>query len=313
MDKTTMTDFIVETVQLDREFGTTAALKNVDLQINAGTIVGIVGPNGAGKTTLLHLLAGLLEPTHGSCSVLGHIARQLPGSLAPEVVCVGDRNEPPGWYSIGDLLVLQADTSERFDLLFARQLLAERNLAEKARWSGLSKGLRRWVLATLAIAARPRLLLMDEPADGLDPHARLSLYDHLRELVNDHDSTVLVSSHVLGDLQRVVDDLVVMKNGRVLISESLDTLRDQIREVELPARLDAVPQDEDITVLARSNRDDVEHLWLRSANRQMIEQLETRVDIRCRTVNLESLYLAITDRESGIGQQDPSHTEVASC
>jgi ABC-2 type transport system ATP-binding protein len=82
---------------------------------------------------------------------------------------------------------------------------------------------------------------MDEPADGLDPHARRSLYNHLRDFVNDHGSTVLVSSHVPGDLQRVVDDLIVMKNGCLLLNESLDALRVQVREIEASARLDAVP------------------------------------------------------------------------
>jgi ABC-2 type transport system ATP-binding protein len=308
-----MSDSIVETIRLGRDFGTATAVHSVDLQIHAGTIVGLVGPNGAGKTTLLHLLAGLLEPTQGSCTVLGHPARQLPDSLASQVVCVGDRTEPPGWYSVGDLLSLQGDTSDRFDLLFVRQLLAERELSENTRWSGLSKGQRRWILATLAIAARPRLLLMDEPADGLDPHARRSLYDHLRDLVNNHGSTVLVSSHVLGDLQRVTDDLIVMKSGSVLISESLDILREQVREVEAPARLDAVPQDEDITVLARSERADIEHFWIRSASSQAIEQLEQRTDIRVQTVNLETLYLALTGVKSVSGAQNSSPTEVASC
>jgi ABC-2 type transport system ATP-binding protein len=99
----------------------------------------MVGPNGAGKTTLLHLLAGLLDPTRGSYSVLEHPARRLPGSLASQVVCVGDRNEPLGGYSIGDLMLLQKDVSDRFDLLFARQLLAERELSENARWATLSQ------------------------------------------------------------------------------------------------------------------------------------------------------------------------------
>jgi ABC-2 type transport system ATP-binding protein len=187
-----MSRFVIETHQLGRDFRHTTAVNKVQLQVESGVIAGIIGPNGAGKTTLLHLVAGLLEPTRGRCSVLGHPARRLPGALASQIICVGDRNEPPGWYSIGELMLLQNDASDRFDMLFARQLLAEREFSETSRWSALSKGHRRWVLATLAIAARPQVLLMDEPADGLDPHARRSLYNHLRDFVNDYNSTVLV-------------------------------------------------------------------------------------------------------------------------
>lgn len=308
-----MSDFVLQARGLGRDFGATAALNDVDLEIGPGLLVGLAGPNGAGKTTLLHLLAGLLEPTRGTCSVLGEPARRLSTVTAAKVVCVGDRNEPPRWYPVGDLLHLQNSASDHFDWQFARSLLAERELSESARWGSLSKGQRRWILATLALAARPRLLLMDEPADGLDPHARLSLYNHLRQFVNDHEATVVVSSHVLGDLQRVIDDLIMIQHGEVMIAESLDVLRDEVREVQSPATLDAIPNLDQFTILARHSDQQTDRLWLRSPESAALEELERHPELNCQTANLESLYLALTDPGEVQVKQQPIETEVATC
>lgn len=286
--------------ELTRWFGSKRALNNVSLQFEPGAVVGLVGPNGAGKTTLLNLLAGLIEPSHGTALLEGHSTRALPAELAAEVICVGDRSEPHKHCRLSDLIALQQDASPRFDLRLARQMFDEQNLSEKQYWTTLSKGQRRWSLAAVALASRPRLLLLDEPADGLDPKIRRLLYDHIRDFVGTGDSTALVSSHILADLQRTVDQLVVLENGQVVLNESLDILRDEVREVELPTVLDTRPLPEGLLVLARDSQPDFERSWVRFTNDDDREELELRADVKMKTVNLESLYLAIIDGEVSV-------------
>jgi len=301
-----MNKIVLQTDGLTRWFGSKRAVDDVCLQVEPGTVVGLVGPNGAGKTTFLHLVAGLLEPSAGTAEIDGHDARRLPGPIAAGVICVGDRNEPDSWCRLSDLIGLHRDASSQFDMRLARQLLEERELSERQRWKSLSKGQRRWALCALALASRPRLLLLDEPADGLDPLARRSLYDHIRDYVSTGESTAIVSSHILHDLQRAVDQLVVLKDGHVVLNETLDTLRDEVREIEVPATLDALPLDDDLHVLSRVSEGDFERLWVRATIETALQQLELRADIVIRTVNLESLYLAIAGQE---GREDSqTHT-----
>jgi len=225
----------VRTTNLGRDFGRVKALDGLDLAVSAGTVLTLLGPNGAGKTTLLRILMGLIEPTRGQATVLGEPSRSLSAGVAGRVAYVGDRCEPPGWVSAAVLEDLQAAASGAFDRALFRDFCVRRGLSLKQPYGAMSKGQRRWVLTSLALAARPAVILLDEPADGLDPAARKALYDAVRDHVNVHDATAIVTTHVIGDVERIADDVAIIDGGKLRLHAPLEDLRDNVRQVELPA------------------------------------------------------------------------------
>jgi ABC-2 type transport system ATP-binding protein len=305
-------DVLLEIRSLSRRFGTTRAVEGVTCAIPSGSVVGLIGPNGAGKTTLLSLVAGLIEPCAGEARFLGENVRALPDAAVFELVLVGDGSEPPASMTIGALLDLQADASPRFDRLLADGLLREMNLPLSKRFGTLSKGNRQWVLSVLGLAARPRLLLMDEPAAGLDVAARRRLYELVRSSVDDHGATVVISSHILTDLQRVCDEIVLLSGGRLVLYESLEVLRGEVREVELAGSIDTPLFPKEVAVLAREQRETGERLWVRAP--EIDERLRPLASFAAvHTVNLESLYLAMAGRQPSPESPAETSEELASC
>jgi ABC-2 type transport system ATP-binding protein len=309
-----MSDLAIQTRRLTRCFGRLAAIDSVDLAISPGGIVALVGPNGAGKSTLLNLLAGLLAPTDGDAQILGCPSRSMNALVAPLVQTVGDRHEPPPAARIDQLAALQVDATVRFDAQRFQSLLLDQGLPATARFGSLSKGQRRWVLAALALASRPQVLLMDEPADGLDPTARRRLYDLLREYVNDEAGTVLVSSHVLSDLERVADEVVVLRAGKVALHESLETLRDELREVTLSASEPVPAWVQAVQTIAERATVAFHQRWFRTAPDTPLAVLHD-VDMHpaVRRVNLESLYVALTQNNEPGDPLVTRSTEVQPC
>ncbi len=309
-----MSELAINTRGLIRRFGSRAAIDSVDLAIPAGGIVALVGPNGAGKSTLLNLLAGLLAPTAGVAEVLQCPSRSLTADIAPLVQTVGDRHEPPAAVRIDTLAALQAEAARRFDMRRFQAILFDHGLAAETRYGALSKGQRRWVLAALALASRPQLLLMDEPADGLDPSARRRLYDLLRQYVNDEAGTVLVSSHVLSDLERVADEVVVLRSGKVALHESLETLRDDLRELTLSAGEPVPAWIQQVHLIAERAEGQFRQRWFRPAPDAPLTVLHD-VDLHpaVRRVNLESLYLALTQSNVPGDPLVLRSTEVQTC
>ena len=288
----------IETDCLSRDYGRKRALDRVSIQIPAGRVVALLGPNGAGKTTLLSLLMGLREPTEGQAYLLGALSRAMPADTCRHIGCVGEGYEPPRSTKLKQMLQLQAAAAHTFDRKFAAALLAERQLSPGARYGTLSKGQKRWALATLAMASRPNVLIMDEPADGLDPAARRALYDHIRDHVNATDATALIATHIISDIERIADDVAILHEGKLLLYGPLEELREQVREIELPGGKELPTADPPLHILGRHDNESVQLLWIRSEadDQQLMDQLPANAVVR--PVNLDSLYLALTEHKS---------------
>ncbi|MEX0653829.1 MAG: ABC transporter ATP-binding protein [Phycisphaeraceae bacterium] len=286
---------VIETRGLCRDYGSRRALGPVDLAVPTGRVVALVGPNGAGKTTLLRLLMGLIEPTRGEARLLGHPARRLPAAASGLVAWLGDGHEPPRWAKLQTLMHLQREASSWFHPARATALLEQRGLHPSRRYGQLSKGQKRWALSALALASRPDVLIFDEPADGLDPAARRALYELVRDDVTDRGSTALIATHILTDIERVADMVIVMHHGLVRLHEDLETLREQVREVELPAEAPARDPGPGVELLARQRSAGSQILLVRSGN-GALHDLPRRLgeDAHVRPVSLETLCLALT-------------------
>lgn len=184
-----------------------------------------MGPNGAGKTTLLHLLIGLLRPTAGMVSVMGVDPRQSAASLLPDVAFVAQNHPLYSNYSVRDMLGLSQQLNKRWDMAYARTRVDEVGIALSRRVGELSGGEHAQLALTIALAKRPKLVLLDEPLASLDPLARLELVSALRTTRDSQAGlTVIVSSHIVTDLERFCDFLIVISASRVLASAPVEDL-----------------------------------------------------------------------------------------
>ncbi|MFC9249466.1 ABC transporter ATP-binding protein [Streptomyces sp. NPDC057136] len=213
----------LEAKGLGKRYGRHQALTDCTLSVPTGRVVGLVGPNGAGKSTLLQLACGLLTPTSGTIEVLGGRPASGPEQLAKVGFVAQDTPTYTG-LSIADHLRLGARLNPGWDAQLAESRIAKLGLDPAQRAGKLSGGQRAQVALTLAVAKRPDLLILDEPVAALDPLARREFLQSLMEFVADHGATVILSSHLVSDLERVCDYLISLVASRVQVSGEVDDL-----------------------------------------------------------------------------------------
>src|SRR5205809_6845911 len=214
---------VIEASGLGKRYGGTWALRECSLAIPAGHVAALVGPNGAGKTTLLNLAVGLAEPTAGIVTVLGGLAA---GSLAALDGIAFVAQDAPLYrnLSVADMLHLTRNLNRHFDQGYAEARLAELGVPLKRKAGKLSGGQQAQLALTLALARRPRLLVLDEPMAMLDPLARHDFMATVLTAAADDGVSVLLSSHVLAELERVADYLILLSQGRVQVAGEVDDL-----------------------------------------------------------------------------------------
>ncbi|MEY9860646.1 ABC-2 type transport system ATP-binding protein [Catenulispora sp. GAS73] len=214
---------IIEAQGLSKRYGARPALTDCTLHIPPGHVVGLVGPNGAGKSTLLKLACGLLTPTSGSLAVLGGRPGAGPEQIA-KVAFVAQDAPVYAHLSVADHLRLGAHLNPRWDRAFAEARVDALGLDRKQKAGKLSGGQRAQLALTLATGKRPDLLLLDEPVASLDPLARRDFLRHLMETVAEEGTSVVLSSHLISDLERVCDYLIVLAGSRVRLAGEVDEL-----------------------------------------------------------------------------------------
>jgi ABC-2 type transport system ATP-binding protein len=219
---------------LGKRYRRTWALRDCSLTLSAGRVIALVGPNGAGKTTLLRLLVGLLTPTEGTVEVLGESpARNTPQALA-RVGYVAQEHPLYRRFTVAELLHFGRSCNLRFDTDLARRRLDALDIPLDRQAGALSGGQRAQVALALALAKRPHLLILDEPLASLDPVARREFLRSLLGAVAEDGVTVLFSSHVISELQRVCDQLVLLNHGRVVLVGDTDALLESHRTLVGP-------------------------------------------------------------------------------
>jgi ABC-2 type transport system ATP-binding protein len=216
-------EIALEAQGLGKRYGRRWALRDCALRLPAGRIAALVGPNGAGKTTLLHLAVGLLKPDAGSVRVVGRDPRGDPAVLG-DVGFVAQDTPLYRDFTAAELITMGGKLNQRWDAELAHRRLAELGIPTDLAVGKLSGGQRAQVALGLALAKRPRLLLLDEPIASLDPLARREFLQALMGAVGDGDTTVLLSSHLLADLERTCDHLIVLQAGQVQLAGSVDDL-----------------------------------------------------------------------------------------
>jgi ABC-2 type transport system ATP-binding protein len=224
----------VSLVGAGRRYGDFWALRDVTLALPAGSITALVGPNGAGKTTLLNLLVGLLPASEGQLRVVGEEPNSGPEFLA-RVGFVAQDCPLYKEFKVTDLLRFGASMNPTWDDDLARQRLLAADVPLNRRAARLSGGQRAQAALALAVAKRPRVLLLDEPLAALDPLARRTFLKDLIDSATASGMTVILSSHLIGELARVCDHLAVIRDGRLSLSGELDDLLAEHRWIAGPA------------------------------------------------------------------------------
>jgi ABC-2 type transport system ATP-binding protein len=239
---------------LGKRYRGTQALTDCTLDIPAGRVAGLVGPNGAGKTTLLHLATGMLTPTSGTIEVLGGRPGGSPAQLA-RVGFVAQDTPTYAALSVADHLRMGERMNPRWDAGLARDRIGRLGLHPAKKAGKLSGGQRAQLALTLAVAKRPELLLLDEPVASLDPLARREFLQSLMEFTADQQVSVVLSSHLVADLERVCDYLIVLVASRVRVAGEVDRLLAAHHLVTGPRRdPGALPGDWEIVSASHTDR-----------------------------------------------------------
>ena len=264
-----MSESIVEVRRLSRRFGSTQALLDVSLDVRRGQVFGLVGENGAGKTTLIKHLLGLLRAKTGTVSVFGSDPVRHPVEVLGRIGYLSEDRDLPDWMTVAQLLRYNQAFYGNWDEAFADQLRQQFELASAARIRKLSRGQRARAGLLVALAHRPELLILDEPSSGLDPVVRRDILAAIIRTVADEGRTVLFSSHLLEEVERVADWVAILHRGRVGLNSPLtDILRNhrrlvlrfgvsQSRQPQLPRVLSCHGAGREWTVLCNGGLEEV--------------------------------------------------------
>jgi ABC-2 type transport system ATP-binding protein len=215
---------VLEARTLGKRYGSQWALRECTLEIPAGSVTALVGPNGAGKTTLLHLAIGLTAPSEGEVRVLGHDPRDEAESVLPRVGFVAQDHPLLTGFTIAETLKLGRKLNPSWDDEAALRRIEGLRLPLRKKIGQLSGGQRAQVALTLSLAKRPEVLLLDEPVAALDPLARREFMQSVMEAVAEGGLTVLLSSHIVVDLERICDHLVILSEGRTQLAGPIDEI-----------------------------------------------------------------------------------------
>jgi ABC-2 type transport system ATP-binding protein len=293
---------VLETSALAKRYGRRWALSDCTLKIPPGHVVGLVGPNGAGKTTLLHLAVGLLAPTSGAITVLG----DRPAKGATQLGRVGFVAQETPLYaglSVADHLHFGAWLNPGWDERLAQRRIEQIALDPRQRVRELSGGQRAQLALTLAVAKRPELLILDEPLASLDPLARREFLQNLMESVAEHQLSVVLSSHLVSDLERVCEYLIVLVSSHVQVAGEIEGLLASHHRLTGPRRdlgtlpasqeiIEATHTDRQSTLIVRTDQPILDPSWT-------VEQ-----------IGLEDLVLAYMGRAASIRGSRPAFLRV---
>jgi len=286
-------NLIVQMRGLSKQFGATEALRDIDLDIHSGSIIGLLGANGAGKSTLLRHIIGLYLPNQGKCITFGCEAGKLGPAQLGRIGYVHQEGELLEWMKVGQLIRYVSAYYPNWNHQLEKKYITDYEISMKARVGSLSPGQRQRLAILLAICFEPELLILDEPASTLDPVARGQFLDLLLQIIQNENRTIIISSHILSDVEKVIDHAIIMQAGRILRDCSFDELKEEFCRVRISALNSELPTNLPFPNIVRQQRSNGQALIiLKNTTPEQIEQ--TAEDLNChieiQTLPLEDIY-----------------------
>lgn len=277
----------IETEGLARYFGVTPAVVDLDLQIPRGSVFGLLGENGCGKTTTINLMMGALIPHQGVVRVFGEDPMLMPPATRARIGYLADEMTLPGWMKLGEALQIHASYFPQWDRREVWRLMKAFELSAGQPFGTLSKGQKRRFLIVLIIAQRPELLILDEPSGGLDVAVRRQFLDLLIELSSTREITILIASHILSDVERVVDHVAFIKAGRTVRQGALEDLKTSVKRLCLPGDTPRHEIEKRFEVLETREKSGALLATVADFDPERLQGLECQVE----HLNLEELFL----------------------
>lgn len=288
---------------VQRSFGEKQALRGLSFDVRPGEVYALLGRNGAGKTTAMRILLGFLAPMGGTSELCGCDSRELTPEVRARVGLVSEGHALYRWMSVEEVLAFEAGTRARFNLARARALRARLGLDPRAKVGTLSRGQRAQLALLAATCGDPEVLVLDDPAMGLDPVVRRELLGTMIDLLADTGASVLFSTHILSDVERVADRVGILHGGRLLVDATLDDLKRRVDTCFVPHG-ERVALERDVPrCLAAKPRAGGHELFLVDVaddTRRALARLDALEPAR-RAPSLEDLFVELTHGEPGLG------------
>ncbi len=286
-------NLIVQMRNVSKRFKKVQALDNIDMDISPGQIIGLLGANGAGKSTLLRHIIGLYLADAGQCITFGTDAAKLGPKELARIGYVHQEGELLEWMTTKQLIRYVSAYYQTWNHELEAEYIEDFDISTKARVGTLSPGQRQKLAILLAIGFEPELLILDEPASTLDPIARSQFLDLLLKIIQDETRTIIISSHILSDVEKVIDHAVIMKEGRILCDTNFDELREEFIRftlTSLNARLPAELPFENIITCDRNDAQAV--LTVQNCTQAELEAKagDLNCEIEIRPLPLEEIY-----------------------
>ncbi|MBA7696146.1 Vitamin B12 import ATP-binding protein BtuD [subsurface metagenome] len=284
---------IVQMRKVCKRFGNIKALDDIDLEIHPGRIIGLLGANGAGKSTLLRHIIGLYIEDEGECVTFGCEAGKLGPKELGRIGYVHQEGELLEWMTVRQLIRYVSTYYPNWNRELEEKYVADYEISTKARVGSLSPGQRQRLAILLAIGFEPELLILDEPAAALDPVARARFLDLLLQIIQAENRTIIISSHILSDVEKVIDHAVIMQEGRILLDSSFDELRERFSRVRISALGGELPAElpfENVVHCQRSDGQAV--LTVQDCPREKLQEQAKSLNcwVEIETLPLEEIY-----------------------
>ncbi|MCF7973693.1 MAG: ATP-binding cassette domain-containing protein [Phycisphaerae bacterium] len=284
---------IVEIRGLTKQFRKKIAIEAVDWDIMPNRIVGLLGANGAGKSTLIRHIIGLYLPTTGTCTTFGCRAEKLGPEQMARIGYVHQEGALLDWMTAGQLIRYVAAYYPHWNQDLEARYIEDFDIDLKSRVRTLSPGQRQKLAILLAIGHEPDLLILDEPASALDPLARSQFLDWLLQIIQHEGRTILISSHILSDVEKVIDQVTIMNRAQLVTDCALDDLREQYCDVRLTSLNGVLPEPLPFEHVVASKQDKGQAvLTLKNTPPDLIQQIARQINCRAeiQPLCLEDLY-----------------------
>lgn len=283
---------VFEVKNLTKTFGDVTALDNVSVSVPGPAVVGLIGRNGSGKTTLLRHVIGLYLPTSGHCTTLGCPSDKLGSDELSRIGVVHQENRFLEWMKVEQQLRYVSSFYKRWDKDLEQRLVDELELEPSARVGTLSPGNAQKLGIILAVCHRPDLLILDEPISGLDPITREQFLRFLLELLHQDANTIVISSHVLHDVEKVINRVICLDKGRIKADASLDDLQERFAEWRVTVKAGRLPTRFEEDFVVSQEVDSYQARLLVKGASDNLDAFKTKygVDVDSSPLNLESMF-----------------------